>query len=40
MPHTKQDHTADVWTIFQKDDEHKNVNTGVIEKGHQCKICW
>lgn len=39
MPRTKQDRTADVRTIFQRDDEHKNVDTGAIEKGHWCKLC-
>ncbi|EDR05966.1 uncharacterized protein LACBIDRAFT_329145 [Laccaria bicolor S238N-H82] len=39
MPRTKQDCTADVCTIFQKDNEHKNVDMGAMEKGNWCKVC-
>ncbi|KAN0113659.1 hypothetical protein V8E52_007458, partial [Russula decolorans] len=37
--HVKTDCTADIRTIFNKEDEHVNPHTGAKEEGHICKVC-
>jgi len=36
---SKAERTADVRTIFKRDDNCVNPDTGKIEKGHWCTIC-
>ncbi|KAF8234716.1 hypothetical protein L208DRAFT_1376783 [Tricholoma matsutake] len=35
-----QDLTANIQTIFEWEKEHKDPNTGKVQDGHWCKICW
>ena len=35
----KTDRTADIRTIFVKEDNHKDPKTGAKEEGHICKVC-
>ena len=35
----KTDRTADIRTIFAKEDDYVNPNTGAKEDGHICKVC-
>jgi hypothetical protein len=36
---SKSDRTADVRTIFKRDEHHINVDTGKEETGHWCRVC-
>lgn len=37
--HVKTDRTADIRTIFTKEDNYVNPNTGTKEDGHICNVC-
>ncbi|KAF8987083.1 hypothetical protein BDQ17DRAFT_1435848 [Cyathus striatus] len=38
--HSKEELTAGIRTVFQRDDAYQNPSTGQLQKSHRCKICF